>query len=208
MQRRASLEPAQACHLVAGIVGRAWKAHRRHLPSDCKDLLAELLLALRAHIFTDLPSSRYDVRNVASLLKDLATVPIVHDPVPLTQQPSLLTPLQLPSSPKKAVTFGNAEIHELTPLQHVGSDVVQDSEVTALKKDIDDLQTQIQMMSDSHRGEISGLKDKLKDVAQLMAGAQFQIKSNTRTMLATIASSSWSTTRTASSRTFPTDSPE
>ena len=165
MQRRTTLEPAQACHLVAGIVGRAWKAHRRHLPSDCKDLMAELLLGLRAHIFTDLPSSRYDIRNVTSLLKDLATVPLVHDSAPVTQQPSLLTPLQRSPAPKKMVTFGATVIQEFSPLQCVRSDEVQGNEVTALKKDICDLQTKVQRMSDSHRSDVSCLQGKLQDVS-------------------------------------------
>ena len=194
MQRRTSLEPAQVCHLVAGIVGRAWKAHRRHLPSECKDLMAQLLLGLRAHIFADLPSSRYDIRNVTSLLKDLATVPVVQNSVPPTQQPCLLTPLPLSLSLKKIVTFGATVIHEVIPLQSVRSDEARDNQVKALKNDIGDLQTQIQRMCDSHRSEVSGLQGKLKDVAQLMADAQHQIESNARTMLATVASSSWSTT--------------
>ena len=196
MQRRTSLEPAQACHLVAGIVGRAWKAHRRHLPSDCKDLLAELLLGLRAHILTDPPSSRYDFRNVTSLLKDLATVPTVHDSVPLTQQPSLLTPVQPSPSPEKIVTFGATVIHEFIPLQCVGSDGVQDNEVTALKKGIGDLETQIQRMSDSHRSAVAGLKDNLKDVSQLLAQAHSQIESNSSALLDSFASFSASASMT------------
>jgi len=168
MQRRAKLEPAQACHLAAGIVGTAWKAHRRHLPSDCKDLMAELLLGLRAHIFTDLPSSRYDLRNVTSLLKSLATVLLVHDAAPLSLQPSLLSPLQRSPAPKKMVTFGATVIQELSPLQCVRSDEVQGHEVTALKKDIRDLQTKVQRMSDSRRSDESCLKVKLQDVSQLL----------------------------------------
>ena len=188
MQRRTSLAPSQACHLVAGIVGRAWKAHRRHLPSDCKDLMAELLLGLRGHIFTDLPSSRYDIRNVTSLLKDLATVPAVHESVPLTQQPYLLTPVQRPPAPRKTVTFGATVIQEFCPSQRARSDEGQGNEVTALRKDIGDLQTKIQRMSDSHQSDVCRLKGKLKDVSQLLADSQSQIESNSRTLLDAFAS--------------------
>ena len=70
--RRVRLEPAESCHLVAGAVGRAWRAHRRHVPTDVKDLMAELLLALRVHILSkDVTTSRYDIRGVAELLKQL-----------------------------------------------------------------------------------------------------------------------------------------
>ena len=113
--------------------------------------MAELLLGLRVHVFTDLPSSRYDIRNVTSLLTDLATVPLLHDSAPVTQQPSLLTPLQRSPALEKMVTFGATVIQEFRPLQCVRSDEVQGNEVTALKKDICDLQTKGQRMSDSHR---------------------------------------------------------
>ena len=79
-------------------------------------------------------------------------------------------------------------IQEFVPLQRVGSDEVQDNEVTALKKDIGVLQTKIQRMSDSHRSDVSGLQGKLKDVSQLLVDTHTQIESNSSALLDTFAS--------------------
>ena len=71
---RVPLPPAEACHLAAGHLGKIWKAHRRTLPPDVKDLVAETLLAMRAHIIgEDVKHSRYDIRGVTELLKFVAS---------------------------------------------------------------------------------------------------------------------------------------
>ena len=73
-------------------------------------------------------------------------------------------------------------------MQCVRSDKAQGDEVTALKKDICDLQTKVQRMSDYHRSDVSCLKGKLKDVSQLLVDAHSQIESNSRAVLDTFAS--------------------
>ena len=101
-----------------------------------------------------------------------------------------------PSEPRsiarQVVTFGDAEILEFNPAP---ADEERDDAVRILKRDLDLLQIQIQTMTESHRSEVSGLQGKLTNLAQLMAAANYQIESNcnqiesnSRTMLANLAS--------------------
>ena len=81
-RRKASppMSPADACHIGAGFLGRAWKALRRDLPPDVRDCLAETLLAMRLHLWPtastkvaeQVSRSKYDVRLLAGFLTSLA----------------------------------------------------------------------------------------------------------------------------------------
>ena len=84
------MSATDACFVAAGNVGKAWKACRRDLPRDAKDLMAELLLCLRLHILpleqldslNNVGRARFDIRGIAELLNAVATRYDVAPPPP------------------------------------------------------------------------------------------------------------------------------
>jgi len=191
--------------VIAGALGKTWKRfRRRRWPGQLKNLMLGTLLELRLHIA---PTQDAAIANVC-VQKAPDVDSTMQDPYESNDDDnanddndcnsdkadevasSIGSHSESRNIARKVITFGGAEIHEFTPPQHVGTVEVRDNVVGDLKRDIGDLQIQIQRMTDSHRSEVSGLRGKLKDVAQLMADAHNQIESNGRTMLTTLASSS------------------
>ena len=82
---------ADACHKLAGSLGKIWRKHRRSLPADIKGAFAELLLACRLHILpkdigdatSQISHARYDIRCLSDLFVRLAMWYGPCNPIPL-----------------------------------------------------------------------------------------------------------------------------
>ena len=95
----------EACHLLAGGVGKLWRRHRRNLPPEVRDHVAELLLLLRLHLLPPqnldidkvVGRSRYDVRGISQLFAYLASSDL-HNTEPLPAPPSQAMPVYGPTA--------------------------------------------------------------------------------------------------------------
>ena len=198
-----------------GSLGKLWRLHRRRLTPGIRDAFAQLLLEVRLEYLpadyldtqSNVARARYDVRGITELLKQIAgrqgqplegasklqinpkgnirKVLLLDE---LVGQPSRITEQIAGTASKASSTCTSNFVGTWVPLplQRDCVDKERGKEVRALKRDIGDLQVQIQRMTDSHQSEVSGLQGKLQNCARLMADTRNQIERNAEAMLVNI----------------------
>ena len=155
-------------HALSGSLGKLWRQNRRRLTPSIRKAFAELLLEIRVEFlppkYLDKESSighaKNDPRGITELLKQISA-----------RDEDILTAMD--TALKNLTAQDRASTSESNPFATPDR---QSLEIKSLKRDISNLQADVVRMTATHHNQMSNLRCKLQDSADVISQSMSTFK--------------------------------